>query len=642
LKPVFIIAIVAVVMIGLMIPSIFAETIRYEDNYLGFSIEVDDVWNVIDETMTSVTFFGDDGSLGQSLFLVIFNENDPIKNHQDAVKSIRSAMDSVCSEQDCKFLIELPDKNNGITTIDKKVAYQVGYQYKIGSDVCSTIITSIPDVNDSWSMLGIACGKTHSSLFFSLKDSSNSFHLLNRSEFQPTYSDNQSTYLSPSIQVPSSTKDSESKQQWSISNPGETPSEEEVKQALGSIQKSADIQTKKNLEIKIAKLEAELADKQVKNVEQAEQITWAGAPNAEKAKYSGSMFDDAKKTSSNVYQNQDYNFMISYPDGWFIEDNPELMVDGSGLVGFSKNTSSSYPPIFGVIFMSLTKSDMSEMEFLSDDNFKETISEGLVVDLDNPRILNMNLKRYSDGVVINIVFVHTVRLSDLTDSSGDSETFVTIKQNSIAYLLKTGDVYFVNFSALSDEFNSAHNEFKYSLKSFIAGSSYPKTSYDSLSSNLSESERITWDGAPGMSQLSPKLDQSTTSDSAPEEKSSEGGGCLIATATYGSELAPQVQQLRELRDNQLLNTESGTAFMSTFNDIYYSFSPVIADYERENPLFKEVVKLAITPMISSLSLMENANSESEVLGLGLSVIMLNIGMYLGVPAMVVIGIRKRI
>jgi len=47
-------------------------------------------------------------------------------------------------------------------------------------------------------------------------------------------------------------------------------------------------------------------------------------------------------------------------------------------------------------------------------------------------------------------------------------------------------------------------------------------------------------------------------------------------------------------------------------------------------------------MISSLSLMENANSESEVLGLGLSVIMLNIGMYLGVPAVVIVGIRKRI
>ena len=126
-----------------------------------------------------------------------------------------------------------------------------------------------------------------------------------------------------------------------------------------------------------------------------------------------------------------------------------------------------------------------------------------------------------------------------------------------------------------------------------------------------------------------------------EKSTEEGGGCLIATATYGSEMSSEVQQLRELRDNQLLNTESGTAFMGMFNDIYYSFSPIIADYERENPMFKEAVKLAITPMISTLSLMENANSESEVLGIGISVIMLNLGMYLGIPAIVVVGIRKR-
>ena len=82
--------------------------------------------------------------------------------------------------------------------------------------------------------------------------------------------------------------------------------------------------------------------------------------------------------------------------------------------------------------------------------------------------------------------------------------------------------------------------------------------------------------------------------------------------------------------------------MVIFNDIYYSFSPIIADYERENPLFKEAVKLAITPMISTLSLMENANSESEVLSIGISVIALNLAMYLGVPAIVIIGIRKNI
>ena len=126
-----------------------------------------------------------------------------------------------------------------------------------------------------------------------------------------------------------------------------------------------------------------------------------------------------------------------------------------------------------------------------------------------------------------------------------------------------------------------------------------------------------------------------------DKSTEDGGGCLIATATYGSEMAIEVQQLRELRDNQLLQTESGTAFMSTFNDVYYSFSPIIADYERENPLFKEAVKLAITPMLSSLSLMDNAESESEVLSIGISVIALNLGMYLAVPAIVIVGIKKK-
>ena len=124
-------------------------------------------------------------------------------------------------------------------------------------------------------------------------------------------------------------------------------------------------------------------------------------------------------------------------------------------------------------------------------------------------------------------------------------------------------------------------------------------------------------------------------------KSGNGGGCLIATAAYGSEMSPQVQMLREIRDNQLMNTESGSAFMSAFNNVYYSFSPIVADYERENPMFKEVVKVGLTPMINSLSIMEGANSESEVLGLGLSVIMLNLGMYLGLPAIVIVGIRKK-
>jgi hypothetical protein len=121
----------------------------------------------------------------------------------------------------------------------------------------------------------------------------------------------------------------------------------------------------------------------------------------------------------------------------------------------------------------------------------------------------------------------------------------------------------------------------------------------------------------------------------PENNKSDGenGGCLIATATYGSEMAPQVQQLRELRDNTILKTDSGTAFMTSFNQFYYSFSPTVADFEREHPIFKEVAKVTLTPMLSSLSLLNHVDidSEEEMLGYGISIVLLNIGMYIGIP-----------
>ncbi len=118
------------------------------------------------------------------------------------------------------------------------------------------------------------------------------------------------------------------------------------------------------------------------------------------------------------------------------------------------------------------------------------------------------------------------------------------------------------------------------------------------------------------------------------------GGCLIATAVFGSELAPQVQLLREIRDNKVMSTAMGASFMTGFNQLYYSFSPTIADMERDNPAFKEIVKIGIAPMISSLSIMSAAESEQEIIGYGIGVILLNIGMYFVAPAMLFYKIKK--
>ena len=127
-------------------------------------------------------------------------------------------------------------------------------------------------------------------------------------------------------------------------------------------------------------------------------------------------------------------------------------------------------------------------------------------------------------------------------------------------------------------------------------------------------------------------------------ETSEGGGCLIATAAYGSEMAPQVQFLREIRDGKVMTTQSGTAFMTGFNQFYYSFSPAVADYERENPVFKEAVKVTLTPLLTSLTLLNyvDVDSEQEILGYGIGIILLNIGMYFVAPAAAIIAIKNRI
>ncbi len=147
-------------------------------------------------------------------------------------------------------------------------------------------------------------------------------------------------------------------------------------------------------------------------------------------------------------------------------------------------------------------------------------------------------------------------------------------------------------------------------------------------------DRITYDGEPLFAET---VEQPQTPSDA------EGGGCLIATAAFGSELAPQVQLLREVRDNVLLDTGSGMVFMSAFNNIYYSFSPTVADWERQSPVFKEMVKTIITPMLSTLSILSyvDIDSEQDMLEYGIGMILLNVGMYFVAPAIIIVKLRQK-
>jgi len=125
----------------------------------------------------------------------------------------------------------------------------------------------------------------------------------------------------------------------------------------------------------------------------------------------------------------------------------------------------------------------------------------------------------------------------------------------------------------------------------------------------------------------------TTTPSAPT--------CLIATATYGSELAPEVQLLRNFRDNSILRTKAGSNFMVAFNAWYYSFSPYVAAYINTHLVERAVVKGVLYPMIGILFLTSglfsatSAYPEIAALLSGLLASSLIGALYLGLPLSIV-------
>jgi hypothetical protein len=98
----------------------------------------------------------------------------------------------------------------------------------------------------------------------------------------------------------------------------------------------------------------------------------------------------------------------------------------------------------------------------------------------------------------------------------------------------------------------------------------------------------------------------TTSSSSTITTSSTSTGilgkCLIATASYGSELSPEVSTLRNLRDNEILKTSAGTYFIKAFNAFYYSFSPQAASYISSNNNIRTITKTLLYPLVGILYL----------------------------------------
>ena len=290
-------------------------------------------------------------------------------------------------------------------------------------------------------------------------------------------------------------------------------------------------------------------------------------------------------TGNQKYESAEHEIGFSVPEGW-LSQNPEKVEENSPDV-------VAVGPKIGVMNPVISLSVQETNQRTLDDLISEKIETmRLVVELGNLKIISQ------EKIILNGNEAYVTE-AEGTFFTNEEKFDVKFKE---VMIYDTEKFYTLAYSNGLDDFDSQLPRFEESIDSF-----------EILSEDVS-------------------VDESTE----------EGGGCLIATATFGTEFAPQVQQLREIRDNTILSTESGIAFMSGFNQFYYSFSPTIADLERESPIFKEIVKISITPMLSTLSILNfvEINSEAEMLSYGIGIVLMNVGIYFAAPAIIIYKIRK--
>ena len=329
---------------------------------------------------------------------------------------------------------------------------------------------------------------------------------------------------------------------------------------------------------------------------------------------SGNLANASENLDTVLYYNDEYSFSVEYPEGWTVYDSGNFAENGVNFMDGSEesyffelglwntNISIGHSPDYGEK-LSDTEERQIQIDFENSYCNDSTYEIEQYTCKDFTVISELPVSTSVDGYPI-ITTKYTMTKNYPEDFSSDVHMV-----GIISSIFIEGDVWDIRSESTAAAYDQHEKYIFHIINSFKFPTSSP------VSSSISDTK-----------------------------ESLEGGGCLIATAAYGTEMAPQVQFLREIRDNTVLNTSAGTAFMTGFDQLYYSFSPTIADMERENPMFQEVVRAFITPMISTLSVMTLAEggSEAEVLGLGLSVIALNLGMYIAAPALIGFKVHRHI
>ena len=290
-----------------------------------------------------------------------------------------------------------------------------------------------------------------------------------------------------------------------------------------------------------------------------------------------------------AYTSEEFGVSFDVPDGWFLqltgetgEFFPDMAMLGPAPVGGQPQAITiAIDPLSGATFEEMLEDHASTIQ--------EAVDAGQLVVESRTMI-----------TVGGVVAQQTDARSDLA-FAGEP---VSIRFREVV-VAGADDFYTITYSSLADQFADSEDDFDGVVSSFTAAGL----------------------GSP-----------------AAAGAAEAGGGCLVATAAYGTELAPQVQLLREARDGALARTAAGSAAVAAFNAAYYSFSPAAADAIRDHPAMAGAVRVAAAPLLSILSIATIADAgqpEWQAAALAVLAAALAAGAYVGAPvAVAVLAVRR--
>jgi hypothetical protein len=76
--------------------------------------------------------------------------------------------------------------------------------------------------------------------------------------------------------------------------------------------------------------------------------------------------------------------------------------------------------------------------------------------------------------------------------------------------------------------------------------------------------------------------------------------CIIATATYGSEMAPEVIFMRHVRDDMIGSNEVGRSVVNGWNAFYYSWSTPLAQLITTHSTLQPVSRVLLLPLVGTI------------------------------------------